>query len=173
MNKPLLALVAAAALQGCAMQAPPPAGPTRNYDEGIAKSCTATPIDLSASTTASSTITMTNDGWCAVRTVEKDGKPYALGLVQTRPGHGFVLIRSYGNQTRLEYTADPRYVGADSFTVALRSRTANAPDATVQVTVNVTAGAVVAPPPAATPAPTPARPAARPATRPAARPATR
>lgn len=159
MNKQLIALAAAAAvLQGCANQSPQAPTAQRNYDEGIAKSCTSTPVDLAASATASATITMSNDGWCAVRAVEKDGKPFALGLVRSRPAHGYVVIRSLGGQTRVEYTTEGRYVGPDRFTVALRSRTANVPDATVQVTVNTTMGEGMAPPPpAAAPPAAPAR----------------
>lgn len=168
MNKTLIAILGAAtALAGCAAT-PPVATVGEGFTEGTAKSCTPSPIDLSASATASATIAMTNDGWCAVRAVEKDGSPFRLGLVRARPEHGHVLIQKVGNITRIEYTADARYVGADRFTVALRSRNPSTPDATVQVAVNVTMGEGMAAP-APTPAPAPAR---APATRtPARRPA--
>ena len=175
MTKHLIALAAAAiVLQGCVTPPTQAQLAAEDYNEGIATSCSATPADLSASATASATITMTNDGWCAVRTAEKDGQPFQLGLVHARPEHGHVIIQKAGPQTRIEYTADNRYVGADRFTVALRSRTANVPDATVQVTVNVTMGENTAPaatapatrPATSTRSTTPARRATTPATHP-------
>jgi len=150
----MIALAAAAViLQGCAQQPAAPQLAAEDYNQGIAKTCTGSPVDLSAATTATATINMTNDGWCAVRTVERDGQPFQLGLVRVRPEHGRVLIQKIGGQTRIEYTADSRYVGADRFTVALRPRTANAPDATVQVAVTVAMGEGAAMAPAPTPAP--------------------
>ncbi len=176
MNKHLIAIAASVvALQGCAVQNPAAQVAGEDLNVGIAKTCTASKVDLSAATSAGATIAMTNDGWCAVRLVEKDGQPFKLGLVRTRPEHGVVLIQQLGGETRLEYTADQRYVGADRFTVALRSKTANAPDTVVQVAVTVTMGEVVAPV-AAAPASTPGSSAAsstRAATRPAARTAPR
>lgn len=171
MSYRLIALAAAAiTLQGCATKAPVVAG--EDFNDGIAKTCNATALGLPA--TASATITMTNDGWCAVRTKESDGKPYALGLLQTRPEHGRVLVQQLGGETRLEYTADAGYTGEDKFSVALRSRNTSTPDAAVQVVVMVTRGegvpAVAAPAaPAAAPARTTTRPAARPAARTPAR----
>ena len=159
MNKHLIALAAAAiALQGCATQAPPAQLAGEDVD-GIAKTCTASPVDLSKGATASATIAMTNDGWCAVRAVEADGRPFQLGLVRGRPEHGRVLIQQVSGRTRIEYTADARYVGPDRFTIVLRSKSASAPDATVQVAVTVTKGDSVASPPApaSTSAPAPAQ----------------
>lgn len=162
LTKHLIALAAAAAfLQGCAAQQTPAAVATRNYDEGISKTCTVSPVEQQGAGPATATITMSNDGWCAVRAMEKDGKPYALALLPDRPEHGVVLLRSLGGQTRAEYTPNSRYVGQDKFVFALRSRTANVPDERVQVAVTVTMGENMAPPPAAAAA---ERPAARPST---------
>jgi hypothetical protein len=153
LNKHLTAIaVAAMVLQGCAKSGPPPQA-MEDFNIGIAKSCTATPIDLSAGAAAAATITQTNDGWCAVRTKEKDGKPYKYGLLKVRPAHGYVVIQQMGGETRLEYSAMTRYVGPDAFTVALVSRDPKTPDAAVTVTVNTTMGENMAPPPAAAPAP--------------------
>ena len=168
MNKQLIALAACiAALQGCATPTSAPQVAGEDLNIGIAKSCTASKVDVSAANTASATIAMTNDGWCAVRLTEKDGKPFQLGLVRARPDHGRVLIQKMGGETRLEYSAENRYVGTDRFTVALRSKTQGAPDTTIQVAVTVTMGeaAAVAPPPpaAAAPARTPTRTPPRPA----------
>ena len=166
MTRHLIAIAAAAiALQGCATQAPPAQVVGEDVD-GIAKTCTASPVDLSKSPTANATITLTNDGWCAVRAVETDGKPFQLALVRARPEHGRVLIQPVSGRTRIEYTADNRYVGPDRFTIVLRSKTPNTPDSTLQVAVTVAMGESVAPvpPPASAPAPaTRARAPARPA----------
>ena len=164
MNKHLIAIAASVlALQGCANQVAAPQVAGEDLNIGIAKTCTASKADLSA-TSPTATISMTNDGWCAVRLVEKDGQPFLLGLVRARPEHGRVLIQKLGGETRLEYTADNRYVGADRFTVALRSKTQGAPDTTVQVTVAVTMGDAPVATPVAAPEPTtPARRASTPA----------
>ena len=164
MNKNLIAIPALAiAIQGCATQQAPQGTPDA-FNDGLAKTCTASPVDLSASATATATIAMTNDGWCAVTAVERDRQAFQLGLVKTRPEHGHVVIQRVNNVTRIEYYPENRYGGADRFTVALRSRTANAPDATVQVSVTTTMGEGMAPPPAPRPTPAPAptrRPPAR------------
>ncbi len=145
----LAAVAAAIALQGCANTPPaPPAGEDLNL--GIARSCEFTPVKLALGGTASSAITMSNDGWCAVRVDEPDGQPFQLGLMLDRPQHGRVLIQRIGGQTRLEYTPNPGFNGSDRFTAALRPREASTQDSRLQVAVNVGGGAA---PAAQTPAP--------------------
>lgn len=149
LSKNLIAIGATAlALMGCANQAKPPE-PGVDYNEGIAKSCTPSTVSFASATTASATIDMTNDGWCAVRVTQADGKPFLLGLMKSRPDHGHVLVQRAGNETRVEYTADDRFVGTDSFTVALRPQgaAANAPDYTLTVKATVRMGEGMAPPP--------------------------
>jgi len=160
--KLIATLAAAVALSGCAAKAPPAAPAVDLQNEGIAKTCTPSAVDLAAP--APATIAMTNDGWCGVVTAEKDGQPFKLGLVKTRPAHGRVYIQPVNGQTRVEYTANAGYVGSDSFAVALMSRAASVPDVPLRVDVAVTQGEgqAVAPPPAPTkkpaaPARTPAR----------------
>jgi hypothetical protein len=139
----LLAVAAAAiVLEGCATK-PPEVGPSVDLNVGIAKTCTFTPVQPAPGSNVSSAITMTNDGWCAVRTTEADGQPFLLGLVRQRPAHGTMLVQKLGGETRLEYTPNPGYTGTDSFTAALRPKAAGAPDAAVQVAVTVTRGAGV------------------------------
>ena len=147
----LAAVAAAIALQGCATTPPPPP-PGEDLNLGIAKSCEFTPVQLALGGTGNSTVTMSNDGWCAVRVTEPDGQPFALGLMPQRPEHGRVLIQRIGGQTRLEYTPNPGYVGADRFTAALRPRETGAQDSRLTVAINVSRGASVAPA-AETPAP--------------------
>ena len=43
------------------------------------------------------------------------GKPYSAGLLIAEPMHGKVLIHSVGDNTRIDYTPDVRFAGADSF----------------------------------------------------------
>ena len=140
----LAAVAAVVALQGCATTPPPPP-PGEDLNLGMAKSCEFTPVTLALGGSGSSTITMSNDGWCAVRVTEPDGQPFALGLMSQRPEHGRVLIERIGGQTRLEYTPNPGYAGADRFTAALRPRETGVQDSRLQVAINVSRGAGVAP----------------------------
>ncbi len=163
-TKLIAALAAAIALSGCATKTPPAAPAAVDLqNEDMAKTCTASAVDLAAAVPA--TIAMTNDGWCGVVTAEKDGQPFSLGLVKTRPAHGRVYIQPVNAQTRVEYTPNTGYVGPDAFTVALRSRTANTPDSVLRVDVTVTQGegSAVAPTPA--PAQKPATPSRSPTRR--------
>ena len=162
--KLIATLAAVVALSGCATKPAPTEQAVDLQNEGIAKTCTPSTVDLSAA--APATISMSNDGWCGVFTAEKDGQPFSLGLVKTRPAHGRVYIQPVNRQTRIEYTANAGYVGPDSFAVALRSRTANTPDTPLRVDVTVMPGEgqpIVAPTPA--PAQRPAAPNRAPARR--------
>ena len=163
-SKLIATLAAGIALSGCAIKPAPTEQAVDLQNEGIAKTCTPSTVDTAAGTPA--TITMTNDGWCGVFVAEKDQRPFSLGLVKARPAHGRVYIQPVNQQTRIEYTANAAYVGADAFTVSLRSRTEGTPDTMLRVNVTVTAGEgqpVAAPP--ATPAKKPAAPARTPARR--------
>lgn len=149
MNKHLTAIAATAlAVSGCAAPQRPAPVATEDLNVGIAKTCTPSTVDLTASNTTTATIAMTNDGWCAIHTRDKDGKPFKFGLVKARPQHGRILIQKIGGETRVEYTPDTRYVGPDRFSVALASNTVNMPDATVQISVETTLGLGMTPPPA-------------------------
>lgn len=141
MSYRLFAVAAASvlALQGCAKILPQQAVSTDSLNDGIAKTCTFTPVQPTAGATVESTITMTNDGWCAFRASEKSGQAYVLGLVKQRPEHGEMLVRQWNGETRAEYTPAPSFVGTDRFTVAFRSSGAVA-DSLVKVAVTVTRG---------------------------------
>jgi hypothetical protein len=153
----IAAAAAVVALQGCASKPAPPPVPTEDLNIGISKTCTFTPVQPAAGSSVNSSLTMTNDGWCAVRTTEADGQPFQLGLVRQRPAHGTMLVQKLGGETRLEYTPNPGYTGTDSFTAALRPKS-GAADATVRVAVMVTQG--VGAPAAAAPAAQEHKPAA-------------
>jgi hypothetical protein len=65
-------------------------------------------------------MTLGNDGgWCGLTVRQSPGKPYDAGLLSVRPSHGSVLIHEVGDDTRIDYTPDHRYVGSDTFTVKL------------------------------------------------------
>jgi len=162
-TKLIATLAAAIALSGCATKPAPSKQAVDLQNEGIAKTCTPSTVDPAAA--APATITMTNDGWCGVFVADKDeankgGQPFSLGLVKARPAHGRVYIQPVNQKTRIEYTANAGYVGADEFTVALRSRTAGVPDTPLRVDVTVTPGEGQ---PIAAPVAAPARKRAAPA----------
>jgi hypothetical protein len=154
-----VASAAVLALQGCAVPPTQPKVAIDALDDGIAKTCTFTPIQPTAGATVESKITMTNDGWCGYRASVKSGQAYELGLVKQRPAHGELQIRKWNGETRAEYTPAASYVGPDQFSVALRP--ADGADALVKVAVTVTRGegvpAVAAPAPSSEPATTPTR----------------
>ena len=160
----LIAIAAAIAVTGCAQQPTLVTAAAEEQNEGIAKTCTPSPVDFGAGSTATANIVMTNDGWCALRTKDKNGQPFKFGLVKMKPQHGYILIQKVGNETRIEYTVENRYVGSDKFSVALASNQPNTPDSSMGVTVSVARGEGVAPP-AAEAAPTPTTTPARRSTR--------
>ena len=152
-----VASLAVLALQGCAQPTPQPTVVIDALNDGIAKTCTFSPMQPKPGATVEATITMTNDGWCAYRASVKTGQAYELGLVKQRPMHGELLIRKWNGETRVEYTPAASYVGPDQFSAALRSGDGT-PDALVKVAVTVTRGegvpAVAAPAPSNEPATT-------------------
>jgi hypothetical protein len=57
-------------------------------------------------------------GWCG-ETLSHNGVAYDSYLLVTHPTHGRVFAHHVGNNTRIDYTPDPGYVGTDSFAVRL------------------------------------------------------
>jgi hypothetical protein len=122
-----LGLVAAAGLmlQGCTPQqaAAPLAPGAREYAvdlQGAAKICTV-PNHPALTDGKETPVTMAvgNDGgWCGIL-VARGGSPYGAGLLSVRPSHGSVYIHTVGDDTRIDYTPNPGYVGPDSFTARL------------------------------------------------------
>ncbi len=100
---------------------------------GGAKACTTSSVDLSDGKAATATMSVGNDGgWCGVTVAQSGHRPFAAGLVQTRAQHGTLFVHSVGDNTRIDYTPDPGYAGADSFAVKLLPGN---PVLTVNVTV--------------------------------------
>lgn len=124
-------------LQACAEKPPPQkaAGAPVFYVDTIggAKQCTASTPKLRPGQQATASIKVGNDGgWCAIH-VQRDGKPYAAGLLIQPARHGKVFIHPVGDDTRIDYTPAPGYVGADSFLVQLLPG-----NPTIRVAVTVT-----------------------------------
>ena len=134
MNRYLLAVTSILlALQGCAKK---PEVPAEAEDlSGMATTCDGPTLELAVGATTDAAISMSNDGWCSVHVTEKDGQPFLLGLVRTRPEHGRILIQRTFGKTRVEYTPNELYSGSDRFVVALRPREEGAADATLNVSV--------------------------------------
>jgi hypothetical protein len=147
-------VVTASMLQGCA----PPATPvstTRLYyidQQGGAASCQVAPVTLADGKEAAGTISVANDGgWCAI-SVAAGNRPYAAGLLTQPPAHGKVYVHTVGDATRIDYTPDVGFTGADTYVVKFLP---GAPTLRVAVTVTPGPASVVATPPTPVPAPTP------------------
>jgi hypothetical protein len=112
-------------LQGCAEIRQPEAaasGPRMYAADmtGGARSCVAPKLSLTDGKPTDAAMTVGNDGgWCAINVAQAGGKPYDAGLLSQVPQHGKVLIHVVGDVTRIDYTPDPAYAGADSFAVTL------------------------------------------------------
>jgi hypothetical protein len=129
-----LCLAATALLAaGCA----PSSGPTWNgifaVDvAGAAKTCAAPTVTPPDGLGLKVQVQMTNDGgWCGV-VASRNGVAFDSYLLVTRPAHGRVFAHRVGTNTRIDYTPDPGYAGADSFAVHMVPG-----DATIEEAVTV------------------------------------
>ncbi|HEX4173842.1 MAG TPA: hypothetical protein VHY82_15345 [Acetobacteraceae bacterium] len=117
-----LALAATALLLQACTERPPAATGPRVFQAdlvGAAKSCTVPKVTPTAGQETPVEIKMGNDGgWCAI-TVNDAGKPFDAGLLLTEPAHGKVYIHTVGDETRIDYTPEPRFAGSDAFAVRL------------------------------------------------------
>ena len=107
-------------LQACAEK---PAGPGPRIFKadqvGGAKTCVVPKIAPAAGQETPVEVKVGNDGgWCGI-TVSNGGKPYSAGLLSTPPAHGKVLVHTVGHDTRVDYTPNRGFVGADAFSVKL------------------------------------------------------
>jgi hypothetical protein len=118
-------------LQACAEKPPAPSARIFAADQaGAAKTCVVP--NVAPGQEAQVAVKVGNDGgWCGI-TVSNGGKPFAAGLLTTPPGHGKVQIHTVGNDTRIDYTPDRGFAGADAFTVKLIPG-----DATIRAAVSV------------------------------------
>jgi hypothetical protein len=117
-----LALVVAM-LPGCAEKPPAPTQPHARLFasdlQGAAKTCVVPKLKLDTGKEVLASLQVSNDGgWCGI-TVAQDDKPYDAGLLTQAPEHGAVYIHPVGDATRIDYTPDLGFSGADSFVVRL------------------------------------------------------
>jgi hypothetical protein len=135
---PVATLAAVALLAGCAEQVAQTHPSSTRYSvdfTGAAKTCTAPkPMVLDAAKPAQAAISVANNGgWCALTLNAQEDTPYDAGLVTHLPTHGTLLIHTVGNDTRVDYTPQPGYVGSDSYAVRMVPG-----GATLSVSVTVT-----------------------------------
>jgi hypothetical protein len=71
-------------------------------------------------------------GWCGIA-LQRGGVPFDSYLMVSRAQHGRVFAHRVGGNTRVDYTPDKGFVGADTFTIRMIPG-----DATVKAAVNVT-----------------------------------
>ena len=131
-----LCLAAALLVQGCDQQQTAAAwSGTYAVDmAGAARVCaappTASPPD--GQTVAAQMQVSNEGGWCGI-SANRGGAPLASYLVVGRPAHGKVFAHRVGTNTRIDYTPDRGYVGADGFSVRLVPG-----NAVIQAAVSVT-----------------------------------
>ncbi len=86
---------------------------------GGARTCVASTAAPADGTSVIAQIQMSNEGgWCGI-TVNRGGVPYDSYLLVTRPDHGKIFAHRVGKNTRVDYTPDPGFSGADRFAVRL------------------------------------------------------
>jgi hypothetical protein len=117
---PWLCLAASALLmQGCAPKQPTWNGIYAIDAAGGARTCVAPPVTMPDGQAGLVQMQVSNEGgWCG-ETLSHSGVAYDSYLLVTRPSHGRVFAHHVGNNTRIDYTPDPGFVGTDSFAVRL------------------------------------------------------
>lgn len=116
--------LAGVVLQGCAEKpalapAQPHARLFASDFQGGAKACVVPKLKLEPGKEVAASMKVGNDGgWCGI-TVGQDGKPYDAGLLTQAPAHGEVYIHPVGDDTRIDYTPELGFSGADLFVVRL------------------------------------------------------
>ncbi len=112
---------------------------------GKAASCVAPEVTAAEGKEASGTIATGGGGWCGLL-VNRNGSPFAVGVLTQAPTRGKVYVHTVGDDTRIDYTPYAGKLGPDTFTVRLIPG-----DAIVNVAVNTPAATpAAANPPAAT-----------------------
>jgi hypothetical protein len=113
-----LCLAAALLVQGCAQKGTWDGVYTVDKT-GRAKACVSSPALPPDGTTVLATMNTNNDGgWCGI-VANRQGKAYDSYLLEVHPAHGRVYAHHVGQDTRIDYTPDPGYVGPDRFSVRL------------------------------------------------------
>ncbi len=116
---PWLCLAVAAILLQACTPAPKWNGIYAIDAAGGARTCVVPPVTMPDGQAGGVQMQVSNEGgWCG-ETLSHNGAAYDSYLLVTRPNHGRVFAHHVGNNTRIDYTPDPGYVGADSFAVRL------------------------------------------------------
>jgi len=115
-----LCLAATALLaQGCAPQAPAWNGMFAVDVAGGAKTCVAPAATPPDGKSVVAQVQMSNEGgWCGIIATH-NGAAFDSYLLVTRPVHGQVYAHHVGTATRIDYTPDVGFTGADKFAVRM------------------------------------------------------
>lgn len=86
---------------------------------GGARTCTTTEASPADGQNIQVPVQMSGEGgWCGI-TLTRGGVAFDSYLLVVRPQHGKVFAHHVGTKTRIDYTPDAGFTGADSFTVKL------------------------------------------------------
>ena len=122
-----------ALLLGCQQQAGTWDGIYTADKTGGARVCSTQPAAPGDGQNIQVPVQVSNEGgWCGIA-LQHAGAPFDSYLLVVRPRHGKVFAHRVGNNTRVDYTPDTGYTGADTVTVRLIPG-----NATVQGAVTVT-----------------------------------
>lgn len=87
--------------------------------EGGARGCAVSAVNPADGSAVAVPMRVSNEGgWCGISTV-RGGVPYDAYLLVVRPMHGKVFAHRVGGATRIDYSPDAGYAGADAFAVRL------------------------------------------------------
>jgi len=115
-------LMAAGLLQACGPEQSARSSRNRVYAVdlvGAAKVCQVPKVSPVDGQTTEVPMGLGNDGgWCGMP-LQRDNGPFSAGLLIARATHGAVLIHKVGDYTRVDYTPDRGFTGADTFAVKL------------------------------------------------------
>jgi hypothetical protein len=111
--------VAVALSAGCTQQAGSWTGIFQADSLFGAKSCTAAAASPPDGQTVAVPMQVGNDGgWCGIAAT-RGGAALDSYLLVKAPAHGRVFAHRVGNTTRIDYTPDAGFAGADTFAVRL------------------------------------------------------
>ena len=113
--------VAAIALlcQGCVVRQPGWSGIFAIDATGGAKTCVAAAASPADGQAVLVQMQVSNEGgWCGI-IANRGGAAFDSYLLVARPAHGTVFAHHVGANTRIDYTPDPGFAGADKFAIRL------------------------------------------------------
>ena len=85
--------------------------------QGQARTCVAPATSPPDGQMVQAQVQVSNEGgWCGI-TANRGGAPFEAYLLVNRPQHGRVFAHRVGANTRIDYTPNTGFTGADSFAV--------------------------------------------------------